>query len=52
MTNDKKKKILKSKVEEAKETARKEKKEHIMPGGEKMEDKDMPMMKYKNLKKK
>lgn len=27
-------------------------KEHMMPGGEMMKDKDMPMNKYKNLKKK
>lgn len=44
MTKDKKKKILKGKIEEAKE--------HMMSGGKMMKDKDMPMMKYKNLKKK
>ena len=27
-------------------------KEHMMPSGEKMKDSDMPMNKYKNLKKK
>ena len=52
MINDTKKKILKNKVKGMKETGKMEKKEHMMPGGEMMNDKDMPMDKYKNLKKK
>lgn len=46
MTKDKKKKMLKDMVKG------KVDKEHMMPGGEMMKDKEMPMNKYKNLKKK
>lgn len=46
MAKDAKKKFLKKMVKSMKG------KEHMMPSGEKMKDSDMPMNKYKNLKKK
>lgn len=48
MTKDKKKNMLKNMVKGKAGMG----KEHMMPGGEMMKDKDMPMNKYKNLKKK
>ena len=47
-----KKQIVKKAVKNAEEKGAGEKKEHMMPGGKMMEDMEMPMMKYKNLKKK